>query len=349
MSTSSDTVMQALAYPFDRDLAAMPDGGRILLANALPGAGPWAPARTSVWQWWKGPAAAFEGGGFTLVHGDLTNDAGADEKFNAVLLRLPRQREEAQFVMSSAWQVLAPGGLFMAAAANDAGGARLEKDLKPFLPGLQNASKHKCRIVWARKEAQALPQEWITRGHLQKHGEPGIWTRPGLFSWDRVDVATGLLLPFLPTGLKGAVADLGCGTGVIANHVLKHNPDVALMLCLDADVRAVEACRKNLAERHAGRNIDYHWVDLGQQIPPAQKFPLVDTVIMNPPFHAEKTLAIALGQAFIRNAAAFLKTGGSLWMVANAHLPYEPILQQTFKAVEKVHEGRGFKIIRAVK
>jgi 16S rRNA (guanine1207-N2)-methyltransferase len=342
MSTSSDPVMQALAYPFDRDLASLPEEGRILLANPAPGAGgPWAAARTSVWQWWKGPASAFEGGGFRLVSGD----PDGDEMFGAVVLRLPRQREEAQHVMASAWAVLEPGGLFIVAAANDAGGARLEKDLRPFLPDLQSASKHKCRIVWAQKDKQVLPKEWVSRGQLQKHGDPGIWTRPGLFSWDRIDMATGMLLPLLPDGLKGRVADLGCGTGIIANHVLKHNPDVKTMLCMDADVRAVEASRRNLGERHAGRDIEYHWTDLSQP----QKFTPVDAVIMNPPFHAEKTLAIALGQSFIRNSAAMLKSGGTLWMVANAHLPYEPILQQAFKNVEKVHEGQGFKIIKAVK
>ena len=333
--------MQALAYPFDRDLAVMPEEGRILLANPTPGKGPWDADRSSVWQWWKGSAAAFESGGYPVIAGDLSES----EKFGAVLLRLPRQREEAQFVMACAWDALAPGGLFMAAAANDAGGARLEKDLKPFMSGFESASKHKCRIVWVRKETQALPKEWKIRGQMQKHGDPGIWTQPGLFSWDRIDMATGMLLPLLPTGLKGRVADLGCGTGVIANHILRENADVKTMICMDADARAVEACRRNLAERHATREIEYHWVDLAQ----VQKFPPVDTVIMNPPFHAEKTLAIALGQSFIRNAADMLKANGALWMVANAHLPYEPILQKAFKVVEKVHEGRGFKIIKAVK
>lgn len=335
--------MQALAYPFDRDLASLPDTGEILLVNPLEGRGPWSAERTKVWQWWKGPAAACESAGLQLIPGDLP----ADEKFDSVLLRLPRQREEAQFAMASAWRALEEGGLFMAAAANDAGGARLEKDLRDFLPGLQSASKHKCRVIWAykSKDMPGLPQEWIVRGQLSKHGDPGVWTRPGLFSWDRIDVATDMLLTRLPANMSGRVADLGCGTGIIANHVLKNNPNIKAMLCMDADARAVEACEKNLAERHPAREIACQWVDLSQQ----QAFSPVDTVIMNPPFHAEKTLAIELGRSFIRNAAAMLKSGGALWMVANAHLPYEPVLQQSFKNIEKIHEGRGFKIIRAVK
>jgi 16S rRNA (guanine1207-N2)-methyltransferase len=115
------------------------------------------------------------------------------------------------------------------------------------------------------------------------------------------------------------------------------------MICMDADARAVAACKANLEERHAGRGIDCQWIDLS--VP--QKFSNVDTVIMNPPFHDEKKQAIALGQSFIANAAAMLKPGGRLLMVANAHLPYEDILAKHFKAVEKLHEGRGFKIFHA--
>lgn len=339
--TDSDPVMQALAYVFDRDLAKMPEGGRLLIANALPGQGPWDAQCASVWQWWKGPAETFEKDGYTV----LTDSPGNQNKFSAVLLRLPRQRAEAQFVMASAWEALEVGGLFVAAAANDAGGARLEKDLQDILPVLQNASKHKCRVVWTTKTDQVFPEAWLQRGLLHKHAGSNAWTQPGLFSWDRVDLATGILLSLLPTGLKGVVADLGCGTGIIANHVLIHNPDVKTLVCMDADARALEACRKNLEERHQGRAAEYHWVDLSR----VQKFPAVDMVIMNPPFHAEKTLAIALGQSFIGNAGAMLKPGGALWLVANAHLPYEPILQKTFKSVEKIHEGRGFKIIKAVR
>lgn len=337
----SDPVMQALAYVFDRDLARMPDAARILLANPLPSQGPWDASSATVWQWWKGPADSFEKDGYAIC-ADLSV-AGAP--FNAALVRLPRQREEAQFVMASAWNALGQGGLFVVAAANDAGGSRLEKDLKNFFPDLQNASKHKCRIVWAIKGNQKLPEAWLTNGLLHKHMGSNAWTRPGLFSWDRIDGATAMLLPLLPTGLKGAVADFGCGTGVIAHHVLAHNPDVKTMLCIDADARAVEACCKNITERYPGRAVDYHWADLSRP----QKFSPVDTIIMNPPFHAEKIQAIALGQSFIVNAAAMLKTGGSLWLVANAHLPYEQVLEKNFRSFDKIHEGRGFKIIRAVR
>lgn len=331
--------MQALAYPFERDLAIFP-AGPVLLVNALPCPGPWDPSNTTIWQYWKGAVGAFAEKGFTIL-----SDApqGSGGKYAGVFLRLPRQREDARFMMDSAWAVLEPGGLFMVAAANDSGGARLEKDLSPYLPDFQSAVKHKCRIVWCQKGAQNFPDSWLTAGAMQLHPALGLWTQPGLFSWDHVDSATNLLLPHIPSGLTGSVADLGCGAGAIADHVLRTSPLVQKMFCLDADARAVAACSKNMAERHPGRNVVCDWVDLSRDY----KTDPVDVVVMNPPFHAEKMQAIALGQSFIKNAGAMLCPDGSLFMVANAHLPYEDMLGQNFQSCDKLHEGQGFKIFHA--
>jgi 16S rRNA (guanine1207-N2)-methyltransferase len=338
---SADPIMQALAYPVAQGMIALPQDENILLANAVPETGPWNSANTKVWQWWKGPASVFERSGFSVFSDDLKDH----EVFFAAFVRLPRQRKEASFVIASCWSALKPGGLLIAAAANDAGGARLEKDLLPYFPDLQSASKYKCRVIWARKENQTLPQAWMQDGKLQKNPETGFWTRPGLFSWDRIDAATALLLSHLPDGLSGHIVDLGCGIGVIADHVLACSSAISLVSCVDADARALAACRQNIEERHPGRNVHYNWADLSQ----AQTLPAADVVIMNPPFHAEKTTAIALGQSFIGNAASILKPGGSLWMVANAHLPYEQVLSARFKSFEKKHEGKGFKIFHAIR
>lgn len=338
---SPDPAMQALLHPFGRDFPALPPGP-VLLVNPAPAPGLSDLPDAEIWQWWKGLADALSPCGTLLP----PEGAETGRRYAAVLVRLPRQREEAQFLMARAFDHLQDGGVFAVAAANDAGGGRLESDLSAYLPDLQTASKHKCRIVHAIKRAgAALPQGWIDAGVLQKHPKTGFWTRPGLFSWDRVDVATALLLPRLPQNRNGIMADLGCGYGVITDHVLRTNPDLKKAVCVDADARALDAARRNLDENHPGRDVEYVWAD----VPAALKLPPVDLVVMNPPFHAEKALAVGVGQSFIAAAAGMLKQSGELFMVANAHLPYEQILQQAFRNVEKRHEGQGFKIFWAQK
>ena len=74
---------------------------------------------------------------------------------------------------------------------------------------------------------------------------------------------------------------------------------------------------------------------------------MLDTIIMNPPFHTGRAGEPGLGQAFIRTAAALLKPRGDLWLVANRHLPYEKALGETFRTVREVQSTSAYKIIRA--
>lgn len=337
-----DAAMLALLHPFVRGDLGVDDGAPVLLVNAVAvdGLSELSNATLSAWQCWRNAADDLIAAGVPA-----TADMPAGEH-DAVLVRLPRQREEARYMMATAWDHLRVGGFFVVAAANDSGGGRLYDDLLPHLPGLQEMVKHKCRIVWVEKtDGMKLPAAWVEDGKIQRQKETGYWTQAGLFSWDRVDNATILLLPLLPHNVGGIVADLGCGTGVIADYMLAKNADIRRVLCFDADARAVEIARMNLAERHGGRDAECIWADLSK--PYAGK--PVDMVVMNPPFHIEKAQAITLGQSFIANAAQMLKQKGTLFMVANAHLPYEQDLARHFRNVQKLHEGHGFKIITAQK
>jgi 16S rRNA (guanine1207-N2)-methyltransferase len=339
---AADPAMLAVLHPFMRGDLAVDDGAPVLLVNAVAveALSVLSGAVLSAWQDWRGAADDLVTAGVTLAG----REEGSEQ--DAVLVRLPRQREEARFMMAAAWDRLRVGGFFVVAAANDSGGGRLYDDLAPHLSGSQELVKHKCRIVWVEKTSgMTLPAAWREGGTIQRQKETGYWTQPGLFSWDRVDNATVLLLPYLPQNLNGVVADLGCGTGVIADYMLAKNPDLRRVMCFDADARAVEIARMNLAERHGGRDVECIWADLSK--PHAVK--PVDMVVMNPPFHVEKMQAVALGQAFIANAAQMLKQNGTLFMVANAHLPYEQDLTRHFRNVQKLHEGYGFKIITAQK
>jgi len=75
----------------------------------------------------------------------------------------------------------------------------------------------------------------------------------------------------------------------------------------------------------------------------------LDFIVMNPPFHEGKKTDFSIGLGFIKSSAAALSPRGVLYVVANAHLPYEDLLQAEFKTVEKLHEGGGFKVFTAHK
>ena len=75
----------------------------------------------------------------------------------------------------------------------------------------------------------------------------------------------------------------------------------------------------------------------------------LDFVVMNPPFHDVGIEDKQLGQTFIRQAASLLRKGGTLWLVANRHLPYEALLAELFRTATPRADQGGFKVIEAVK
>ena len=91
--------------------------------------------------------------------------------------------------------------------------------------------------------------------------------------------------------------------------------------------------------------LDFRWHDVTGGLPDRYDF-----IVSNPPFHTQSRADRPdIGQRFITAAAAALKPGGRLWLVANRHLPYEQTLNDQFGEVRVAGERDGFKVIAAVK
>jgi 16S rRNA (guanine1207-N2)-methyltransferase len=164
-----------------------------------------------------------------------------------------------------------------------------------------------------------------------------------VFAWDRVDAASKLLASHLPSDLKGRVADFGAGWGYLALQVLACCPRVAALDLYEADARALALADENLADAHVP--VHCHWHDVANGMD--ERF---DAIVCNPPFHAlGRGERPDIGRAFIASAAQALNPGGSLWLVANRHLPYEDALADGFASVRIVAQQAGFKIVHAVK
>jgi 16S rRNA (guanine1207-N2)-methyltransferase len=164
-----------------------------------------------------------------------------------------------------------------------------------------------------------------------------------VFAWDRIDEASALLAAQLPEDLRGRGADLGCGYGFLAAEVLARHPQVSALDLYEADARALELARRNLEGGAA--ELEFSWHDVAAGLPRAD----YDFIVSNPPFHAGRADAPELGIAFIRAAAAALRPGGRLFLVANRHLPYEATLAADFAKLRVLADERGFKVFEATR
>jgi 16S rRNA (guanine1207-N2)-methyltransferase len=258
----------------------------------------------------------------------------------AVLIAAPPGTIERRYVLALALRALAPGGELVALGPKEKGGSRLRKELEAFgceVAETSRAHQRICRV--ARPDAPAGLEAAIAAGAPQRLPGAGLWTQPGVFSWDRPDPGTEALAARLPA-LAGRGADLGCGIGVLALRVLG-SADVTHLDLVDVDRRAIQAARRNVEDARAA----FHWAD-ARTDPDLHE---LDFVVMNPPFHEQGREDRGLGRNFIRAAHAMLKRGGALWLVANRRLPYEGELDALFTQAASRGEGGGYKVIEARK
>ena len=248
---------------------------------------------------------------------------------------------ERRYVLAQALTALMPGAALTALAPKDKGGSRIGAELKGFGCKVEETGRRHHRICVARRpETITGAEEAIGAGSPRLVEAIGLWSQPGVFSWDRIDPGSALLASRLPK-LSGKGADLGCGVGFLALAALK-TPAVGRLDLVDIDRRAVEAARRNITDPRA----QFHWTDAADGDPPLDG---LDFIVMNPPFHDAGQEDRGLGQAFIRRAARALRTGGACWLVANRHLPYETVLSSVFKSVRLDHEAGGYKVYEARK
>ena len=261
---------------------------------------------------------------------------------DTIALTLPRQADWACGLLAQALRKLPVDGNLLMVAPNDLGGKRYAKLLGEHFETELAESKSHCRLVALKRPAQ-LPDvvnEWEAAFKPQQVPDTNLSSLPGTFSHGRVDAGSLLLAQHLPE-LKGRIADLGAGWGYLAQQMLR--TEAAQVDLFEADHNALELARKNLGAFNTRARFFWHDVN-GERVPSGY-----DAVVMNPPFHDVNDTHPDLGRGFIAASATALRKGGQLWMVANAHLPYEETLKETFGAFTAVTRTGGYKVISAVK
>lgn len=275
-----------------------------------------------------------------LVPGAQRLEDNAPDSLAGAVIGAPPGAVERRYVLALALRALKPGAPLIALAPKDRGGARLRKELEGFGCAVEETARQHHRTCHVKRPESLLGLDAaIAAGGPQVCEALGLWTQPGVFSWDRPDPGSRLLRAALPP-LAGRGADLGCGVGFLAQAVLA-SASVTRLELIDIDRRAVEAARRNLADPRC----EFHWADVRH----APALADLDFVVMNPPFHDAGQEDKSLGQAFIRRSHQILRRGGVVWLVANRHLPYEGVLGELFSTVMLRGEAEGFKIFEARK
>jgi 16S rRNA (guanine1207-N2)-methyltransferase len=254
--------------------------------------------------------------------------------YAAAIVCLPRARDAARALIAQAAGEVAPDGWVAVDGQKTDGIDTALKDLRARVELSESLSKAHGKL--ASFPAGPDLSDWIARPRTVD----GFQTLPGVFSADGPDAGSVLLARALPARLGGKVADLGGGWGYLSRHILSR-PGVKRLDLVEAEADALACAKVNIDDPRAR----FHWADATAFRPET----LLDAVVMNPPFHNGRAADPALGAAFIRAARRMLAPDGSLWLVANRHLPYDSVLAEVFLTVTEVSGNGAFRVIQAQK
>jgi 16S rRNA (guanine1207-N2)-methyltransferase len=320
-----------LSLALQSGLFALPARGDVVVFGAAQGDDlSWArPAQTVLLTGFKPDHDHFAAQGWQVVTG-----GDAVPPCDLAVVLLPRYKAAARDMLALAALRLRPGGQIVLDGQKTDGIAAILSDLQALGADLGPAlaKAHGKLAVFAPPQGLA---DWLD---APRAIAGGFITRAGVFSADAPDPASQLLAAALPLALPAHMADLGAGWGYLAQAVLARPGPQSLDL-VEADHSALTCARANIPDPRAR----FHWAD-ATRYRPARPW---DGVVMNPPFHNLRSLDAQLGLAFIRAAHAGLAAQGQIWLVANRHLPYMPLIRSLFREVQEMGQDPRFRLIHA--
>ncbi|MBL4915639.1 class I SAM-dependent methyltransferase [Szabonella alba] len=324
-----------LTLALDGALAALPERGDILILRPrgpeeivpLPN------ARLRVVQGFRPEHDALAARGYRCFASAAEEEALPPPV--AALVCLPRSKAEARALLYHAARRVVPGGPVWVDGQKTDGIDSVLRDLRGHVTLTETVSKAHGKLFGFAAAADALPAVWQAS---ERQVEGGFVTLPGVFSADGPDAASVMLAAALPDKLNGEVVDLGAGWGYLSRAGLSRN-GVRKLHLVEAEAAALASARVNVTDPRAM----FHWAD-------ATTFRLprgVDHVLCNPPFHQSREADPGLGLAFLRASARLLAPHGTLWLVANRHLPYDRPLSELFRDCAEIGSDTRFRLTRA--
>ncbi|GJJ80985.1 ribosomal RNA small subunit methyltransferase C [Pasteurella canis] len=261
-----------------------------------------------------------------------------DTQADLVIFYWTKNKQEAQFQLIQLLANASVGQEILIIGENRCGVRSVEKILAPYGEIAKIDSARRCGLYhFCLKHSVNFIFEkyWKTYQHMKLNGLT-IYSLPGVFSANELDVGTDLLLSTLEQTIRGDVLDMGCGAGVIGAYIKQHNPKVHITMT-DIHATALASAKRTLVENKLEGEVVAS--DIFSHI--TGKF---DLIISNPPFHDGIDTAYRVVTELIGQAKWHLKQGGELRIVANAFLPYPDLLDQHFGSHQVLAKTNKFKV-----
>ena len=272
-------------------------------------------------------------------------DLPADD-FDQAIIFVPKSKELLNYVLYNVVSRLNVGASIFLVGEKKAGVERAAKQLLLFGPACKLDSARHCQMwqmavektVTAKKLDDWAQQYTVTT----PNGDLNICALPGVFSQNRLDIGTAVLLPYLSQVTAGKIADFGCGSGVISAYLAKLNPKNRIF-AMDVDAFALASTQMTFEKN----NLSPEQLEI-TAVTGIEDAPLfLHAIVSNPPFHQGIHTDYNASESLCKTSRRHLKSGGELWIVANRFLNYPLLIEQNFGQCTTKADQQGFKVLFA--
>lgn len=168
-----------------------------------------------------------------------------------------------------------------------------------------------------------------------------LTTATGIFSKQKIDLGTKILIENLQIKDNTKILDLGCGYGIVGIALAKLHPSTTILMT-DINERATKIAKENSTQNNITADIR---TGDGYETVANETF---DYILLNPPQTAGRELCFKL----IEQAPLHLNKEGVFYIVARHNKGgkvLEHKMKDVFENVETVARESGFRVYKSVK
>ncbi len=284
--------------------------------------------------------------GFVAQFSDFELESIADNSLEKMFYRISKEKAVTHYLLNQACRILKPGGtLWLSGQKNEGIKTYIEKASVLF--GCEkNIQKDGVNYSAQLTKAELGGASLSDDGYRELRpclnlDEFQIWSKPGLFGWNKIDQGSEFLmaevhriLNELPRHFANCL-DLGCGYGYLT--IAARNLSIDSFALTDNNAAALQAASRN---SHAIENAKVVASDAGLEL--TEKF---DLILCNPPFHQGFSVDGDLTEKFLRSAAQHLNESGVAYFVVNQFIGLEKKAQNIFNSIKLIAQNKSFKVI----
>lgn len=268
-----------------------------------------------------------------------------NKSFDLIIYYYPKAKPEALMMLDNIRAISSDETRLLVVGENKGGVKSSEKQLKSLcqFSNKIDSARHCLLYQFNGLEHKAnfdINQYQKTFELTIKEQSIKVISLPGVFNHGEMDLGTKLLLETMSAPKSGHVLDFGCGAGIISAYLGSLNPELSFT-CLDVSALATKATELTLAANNVkGKCL------LSDGL--SQVSGKYNHIVSNPPFHTGLSTDYDVSEQFIIKSKQHLSAKGSLTIVANSFLKYQPFLEQSYNQYETVSKTNKFSVYQCI-